>query len=424
MAMVIKENLFAGFPGKEELLTYFPGHAMEVIPEVNGHIHTPYSFSAFNNMKQPFQFAQKEGIRVLGINDFYTTDGYEEFAKWALRYRIFPLFNIEFMALQKDLQEAGIRVNDPNNPGRTYFSGKGLGFPVSLSEKSRTLLKRVQRESNRQTYQMVEKLNLFLRNTGIGLCFDPGEMQRTLAKNLFRERHIAQAIRMAVFEKTDTEEGRKKLLQAMFSGKEVESSLQDVADLENEIRSRLLKAGGPAFVEEDPDAFLSLEEAMDLIKDAGGIPCYPVLLDDKKGHLTAYEENREYLYKMLTGKGVWTIEFIPGRNDARRLKEYATWFYKRGFGILMGTEHNTPKMDPLKITCRGGIPLDPVLKSIHFEGAAIVAAHQYLKAKGEEGFPVGKNLKSTQKEEFIELGKAVIIYFNGKNHETGNQRSY
>jgi hypothetical protein len=24
------------------------------------------------------------------------------------------------------LQEAEVRVNDPNNPGRTYFSGKGL----------------------------------------------------------------------------------------------------------------------------------------------------------------------------------------------------------------------------------------------------------------------------------------------------------
>jgi len=422
--MVLKSNLFDGFPEKGELLKDFSWPSGKPIPEVNGHIHTPHSFSAFKDMEQPFVFARKEGIRVLGINDFFTTDGYREFAELALRYRIFPLFNIEFMALQKDLQEDGIRVNDPNNPGRTYFSGKGLTFPVSMSEKSWTLMRSVQKNSNRQTLQMVEKLNSFLRDSEIDLYFDPGEMKRTMAKNLFRERHIAQAIRMAVFEKTDMHEGRKDLLKRVFSGKEVESSLQDVAALENEIRSNLLKAGGPAFVREDPKIFLSLEEVIGLIKDAGGISCYPVLLDDKKGNLTAYEADKEKLYKSLTSQGVWSIELIPGRNDARILKKFVTWFYKKGFVILFGTEHNTPKPDPLKITCRGGVPLDPELKMINFEGAALIAAHQYLKAKGEEGFLNGEDVRSKQKQEFIELGKAVINYLTQKNHETGDQGPY
>jgi len=285
-------------------------------------------------------------------------------------------------------------------------------------------MRSVQMNSNRQTFQMVDRLNSFLRDSEIDLCFDPGKMQRTLAKNLFRERHIAQAIRMAVFEKMDTSEGRKDLLKRVFSGKEVESSLQDVAALENEIRSNLLKAGGPAFVEEDPQTFLSLEEVIGIIKDAGGIPCYPVLLDDKKGKLTAYEANKEKLYKSLTSQGVWAVELIPGRNDARILKEFVTWFYKKGFVILFGTEHNTPKMDPLKITCRGGVPLDPELKMINFEGAALIAAHQYLKAKGEEGLLNAEDVRSKQKQEFIELGKAVINYLTGKNHETGDQGTY
>jgi hypothetical protein len=38
-----------------------------------------------------------------------------------LKYKIFPLFNIEFMALQKDLQEQNIRVNDPANPSHLFF---------------------------------------------------------------------------------------------------------------------------------------------------------------------------------------------------------------------------------------------------------------------------------------------------------------
>ena len=53
------------------------------IPDINGHIHTPHSFSAFSNIEQAFELAKTEGVSVLGINDFYTTDGYDEFAELA-----------------------------------------------------------------------------------------------------------------------------------------------------------------------------------------------------------------------------------------------------------------------------------------------------------------------------------------------------
>ena len=120
---------------------------------VNGHFHTPYSFSAFSEIDQVLGMASKEGVQVLGINDFYTTDGYEEFASLAKKSKIYPLFNIEFMALQKDLQAEGVRVNDPNNPGRTYFSGKGLRYPLQINAEMLDRLFKVQEESNRQTAQ-------------------------------------------------------------------------------------------------------------------------------------------------------------------------------------------------------------------------------------------------------------------------------
>ena len=202
------------------------------------------------------------------------------------------------MALQNDLQDAGIRVNDPNNPGRTYFSGKGLRQPAEMSEISFRKVKDLQEESNRQTFQMVEKLNDFLVEKEIDIQFDADDLHKKLAKNLFRERHIAQAVRIAVFEKEKTEAGRKTLFQKIFSGKEVKSPKENVAALENEIRGNLLKAGGAAFVSEDPKAFLSLEEVIDLIIDAGGIPCYPVLLDFGNGNFTGYEANKEKLLQI------------------------------------------------------------------------------------------------------------------------------
>ncbi|MBR3745046.1 MAG: hypothetical protein IKN31_08130, partial [Bacteroidales bacterium] len=50
---------------------------MEVC-DVNAHLHTPYSFSAFDSIPQAAQMAADQGVKVVGINDFYSMDGYAE----------------------------------------------------------------------------------------------------------------------------------------------------------------------------------------------------------------------------------------------------------------------------------------------------------------------------------------------------------
>ncbi|WP_340113610.1 hypothetical protein [Maribellus mangrovi] len=409
--MTDSKSIFTTFPKPEELLKWYQDQPKTETPDINGHIHTPHSFSAFSEVEQPFVLAKSEGVSVLGINDFYTTDGYNEFAEMAEKHKVFPLFNIEFMALQKDLQEAGIRVNDPSNPGRTYFSGKGLRQPAQMSEASANKIKDLQEESNRQTYQMVEKLNAFFTEKEIDIQFDAEELQSRLAKNLFRERHISQAIRIAVFEKEETDLGRAKLFNVIFQGKPVKSAIDDLAGLENEIRGNLLKSGGAAFVPEDPKAFLSLEEVQEIIIDAGGIPCYPVLLDFGDENYTDYEGDSEKLLAELKSKNVFSIELIPARNKFNILKDFVKFFNNKGFVITFGSEHNTPKLDPIKLSVGGGFELDDELKQINYEGTAVIAAHQYLVSNGQEGYLLNGIAKTDEKATFIELGKAVIAKF-------------
>lgn len=381
------------------------------VPRVNVHIHTPHSFSAFTSMEQPFTMARQEEVAVLGINDFYTTGGYPEFAALALDHHVFPLFNIEFMALQPEEQRRGIRVNDPVNPGRTYLSGKGVSFPVSMSEKNRKKLETLQVESNRQTYSMVEKLNEFLAQIHSDIRFDATAMQHQLARNLLRERHIAMAVRIAIAEKYHTEEERRDCLKKIFNGKEPKSSFNQIAALENEIRNNLLKSGGPAYVPEDEKAFLTLAEVNSLIRDAGGIPCYPVLLDDAKGNFTDFEEDWEKMADRLAELGIYMIELIPGRNDFGIVKDFVGYFHSRGFVVSFGTEHNTPQLDQLTVTCRGGIALDEELMQINFRGAAIIAAHQYQIANGRPGFP-GDHFPCTGELDILEqLGTKLICAF-------------
>jgi hypothetical protein len=406
------QSLFTNYPGKQALLDELKKNGGQKVLLVNGHFHTPYSFSAFTEIEQPFQLAEAEGVQVLGINDFYTTDGYAEFAELALKYKIFPLFNIEFMSLQKDLQQANVRVNDPANPGRTYLSGKGLTSPLVLAGEPLGLLEQVQHESNVQTTEMVEKLNVFLNEINAGFTFDFDDLKAKYAKNMLRERHIAKALRIAIDEKFSATEDEKAFYTQVFSGKDVKSKLTDVAGLENEIRGNLLKTGGRAFVPEDPKAFLSLEQVKDIIIIAGGIPCYPVLLDDAKGNFTDYEGDFVKLYETLRSKGVYSLELIPGRNTFAVLKEFVTFFRSKNFLVTFGTEHNTPQLDPIKVSCSGGVELDEELEQIGFEGACIIAAHQYLIAKGEQGYLNAEgDAKTKEYDSFVELGQAVINYF-------------
>lgn len=409
--MVMNESVFEKYP-KPGKLKLEAGKIDHKVLKVNGHFHTPFSFSAFSETGQVFEMARNENVKVLGINDFYTTDGYAEFNGLAQKYRIFPLFNIEFMALQKDLQAKGIRVNDPNNPGRTYFSGKGLKFPVSLSTAMTERIRGIQDESNRQTAEMVEKLNAFLRELQLGFELSFREIKVLYAKNLVRERHIAKALRIAVMEKYQLEEEQKSVFGKLFSGKAVHAAMTDFAGLENEIRGNLLKSGGCAFVPEDDKAFLSLDQVIELIIHAGGIPCYPVLLDNPKGEFTDYEGDYESLYRNLTAMNIYSVELIPGRNKPEILEQFVNFFNKKGFVVTFGTEHNTPRLDPVTVFGGDGKEISEAMQKIGYEGACVIAAHQYLIAKGEEGYLDGRGkTKIKQRSEFISLGNAVIKAF-------------
>ena len=406
-------NFLTDFPNKEALLSWFQekGNKNEVM-NVNGHIHTPYSFSAFKDIPEIFELARKESVQVLGINDFYTTDGYSEFYQQALESKVFPLFNIEFIGLNAEDQKNGIRVNDPNNPGRTYFSGKGLAFPAKLDKPFASKLNEVKLETQKQVKAMIEKTNAWFEEIGSDLRFSMEEIFNKYAKVQVRERHIAKAIRIKVYEKYTSEKDRLAFFKKLYSGKAVAVSLEDYSAMENEIRGNLLKAGGKAFVEENPKAFLELKEVIEIILNAGGIPTYPLLADDKNGNYTDFENDKKALLGKLLQRGIYSVEFIPGRNDLNRLKEYASFFWENGIVVTFGTEHNTPELIPLTVDARGGVALDDELKVIAYKGVCVVAAHQYLTAQGEPGYvDINGKAKTEQRDDFVTLGQAVISRF-------------
>jgi hypothetical protein len=409
------KNFLSEFPSYDKLINEMKGISLPEYRESNGHIHTPYSFSAFIALDTAFSMAVKENIAVLGINDFYVTDGYEAFHKGCISKKIFPLFNIEFIGLLKDEQKKGIRINDPNNPGRIYFSGKGLDYPSQLGWIYRRQLKTVKRESQVQIKAMIAKLNRLIEQKNPDKKLSYSVIKRVYAHELVRERHIAKALRELALTVSRSEEEQMKFLENLYGGKKSNTSFKNPAALENEIRSNLLKSGGAAFVEEDANSFLELRKIIKIIIKAGGIPCYPVLLDDPSGNYTEFESDPQKLYNSLKNLGIECIELIPGRNDSAILKNFVDFFHEKGFIITFGTEHNTPEMLPLTVTTRGSKPLEESMKKIAWEGTCIIAAHQYLRADGRQGYVLPDGTHSIkQMRDLKNLGQLVIEYYLNK----------
>ena len=380
------------------------------IVKVNAHLHTPFSFSAFTELNQALDMAVEEGVKVLGINDFYTTAGYSAWASGCKERNLYPLFNIEFISLNEADQKAGLRVNDPGNPGRTYLSGKGLSYPFQLTEPFATQLAEVCAEANAQVQAMCGKVNEILAANDAGFALDFELIKNNLTKGSIRERHLAKALRMKLYEACNNNPLEIRILfHNLFGGKELKSEINDITGVENEIRANLLKAGGGAFVPEDSKAFLPMQTVCDIILAGGGIPTYPFLADDAKGGYTDFECNLERVSTQLTERGFHSVEFITTRNGVELLEKYASYLHDQGFVVTLGSEHNTPAMEPMELFARNSTPLTDRLLQINYEGVCVVAAHQHLVAQGLRGYiDVNGQADRSKRAEFIKLGDELI----------------
>jgi hypothetical protein len=408
----MSKYILKDFPDSSALLFDYQSAADRDVPWMNSHLHTPWSFSYFPDIPAMFRQAAEENIALLGINDFFSAEGYKEFYSESLRHRIFPMFNIEIVGLMLQEQYDRFRINDPLNPGRTYLSGKGLDYPFHLDEEHACKLQKSRYESQVYAKETAESASRILQKVEGGLKLKFSEIKRKFARNYVTERHISRAIRTRITEQFPDTDRQKEVLSEIFSTSKCTADVNDHAGIENEIRSRFLKSGGRAFVAEDQAAFLPVSEVIPIILNAGGIPSYSVLLDNEQGHCTEYEANKQILLNELLDKNIHCIEFIPSKNHPDILKDYARYFRDQGFLVLFGTAHSTPDEQPLRVCTRDRKPLDKELCEISYESCSVIAAHQYLRARGEKGYLDDLGIPQKNRfDEFISLGKAVIYRF-------------
>jgi len=364
------------------------GYGPSSPPPTNAHIHLPPNFSAFDSVDQALELAASQQIGVLGISNYYDYSVYGEFVDRARSLGVFPLFGLEIIAMQDDLRDAGTRVNDPGNPGKTYLCGKGITRFENMSPEARRLIDVIREDDSRRMAAMVDRMRGLLQSRGLDTDIDEQAVIDMVVQRhgspresvFLQERHISQKFQEALFRLVPAEERLPRLNELLGAT----TKLADPADhvgLQNELRSHLMKAGKQAFVEE---SFLSFAEARHLVLELGGIPSYPVLADGASP-VCEFEADTTRLIEELKGREVYAAEWIPVRNKQAVVVDQVTKMRAAGIIVTAGTEHNTLDRIPLQPKCKDG-DLPPNIRDIFWEGACVVAAHQFLSVSGDCGF--------------------------------------
>ncbi len=388
------------------------GPTLGLRPKVNTHVHMPPNFSAFETVAQAVAMAARQGVAVLGAGNYYDYRPYAEFTETCQASGVFPLFGTEVISLQRGLMEQGIRVNDPANPGKTYVCGKAITRFQVPSPRAMQLLGTIRGNDSLRMARMTEKMAEVFAGHGIATGLNADKViDRVAARHrcdrdtvVLQERHVAQAFQERMFDLVP-EDLRPAALRSLF-GTEPKVSPTDAVGIQNELRSFLMKSGKSCFV---PEQYVSLAEARELILQLGGIDCYPVVADMIAGGCE-FETPVGRLVETLSSQGFCMVEFITVRNTGKVLTEYVTQLRKAGFVVTAGTEHNTLDLIPLEPLCKHGLPIPEPLKDIFWEGACVLAAHQFLCAQCRRGFVDDQGLPNSQyrsAEDRIKAFKAI-----------------
>lgn len=356
----------------------------------NAHIHLPPNFSAFETVAEAVEQADQEGLGLLGVSNYYDFDVYADFANLARKKGIFPLFGLEIICLIDELVKAGLKINDPGNPGKMYLCGKGLTRFAPLGPEAQRLMNVIRKNDSERMAAMVDKLaDIFAqRGADTGLTAS-AVMDRVMRRHncprervYLQERHVCQAFQEVLFDKIPVAEHATRLPALLGLAPAPNPQPPAPVAFQNDLRSHLMKAGKPGYV---PETFVGFEHAYRLILELGGIPCYPVLADGAKP-ICPFEESPEKLIENLQNRNIHAAEFIPLRNTPETLLRYVPAMRKAGLALTAGTEHNTLDKLPLVPTGLKGAAIPVQVQEIFWEGACVVAAHQFLTQRGECGY--------------------------------------
>lgn len=385
----------------------------ETKPVSNMHAHTFFSYNCHGYSPTRFAWlARRAGLEVAGIADFDVLDGLNEFMAAGRIVGIKTAVGLESRVFVPEFSSRVI--NSPGEPGISYHMGSGF-TTTRLTPTAAGFLKSVRKAAADRNREIVRRVNAHLRP--VELDYDRDIVPLTPAGNP-TERHLclAYARKAAVTLKS------AKGLSAFWSEKLEEPAdkldLPDGPKLQNLVRAKTMKQGGPGYVSPGKGSFPRMADMNKFVLESGGIPMITWHDGTSDG-----EKCIEELFDTAAACGAAALNIIPDRNfkqglkdqKLRNLYDVVKLAEARNFPIIAGTEMNSPgqkfvdSFDTAELA-----PLSPVF----IKGARIVYAHSMLQARGRMGYLSKwanlsfKDLRA-RNEVFEEIGRTLVP--SGKN---------
>jgi hypothetical protein len=161
----------------------------------------------------------------------------------------------------------------------------------------------------------------------------------------------------------------------------VEKLMADGPSLQNTVRNKLMKRGGPGYVQPGPDTFPPVEKLNELAVACRALPCAAWLDGTSAG-----EESYEELLGLLVAKGIVALNIVPDRNwniadpkqaELKQRKLYEVVALAQAFDLPLnvGTEMNSFGQ---KLVDDFDAPAMAPVAGVFMDGAYFIYGHTML----------------------------------------------
>ena len=352
---------------------------------INLHIHTNESFSIFRSPSEAVWQAYLQGIEYFGICDHYSTSGHNELRSACGIAGLKAIFGMEIKTIDKDALKRGVCVNDPHNPGRVYLIAKGITRQLKKSGRADRILRSMRNAIRKRNQAISANLDQYTKEKGYDIGFSyPDALSLTPHGNV-TERHVIQAFCEKIKVLTENSAEQKTIFEDLVNTEIENRVFDDPWELQELVRTRLIRSGKPCYAQEDRRAFSSEKNVIGIFLEYGAVPTYSVMANP----ITSEEEDIERLLRKVKKKGLYAFDLLEFRTELKRARQVIETAGQYGFPVFIGTEHNTKKMMPMN----GEIGKSPEFYAYLRKSADFVIGHQILSQLCDFGY-VGKDGKT------------------------------
>ncbi len=348
--------------------------------DVNLHAHTFFSYNAYGYSPSHYAWLAKErGLSVAGIVDFDVLDGLDEFIDAGKTIGLKTCVGIESRVFVPEFSERVI--NSPGEPGVSYHLGLGMtdSEPVGWAGDFLAGMRKMAAGRNKE---LIRRVNSALDEVQIDV--DTDVLPLTPSGNA-TERHICLAYARKAAERFSDDNGASFWAEKLG----VEDEELDVPEgpwLLDLIRAKMMKRGGPGYVQPGQGTFPELAEMNRFILESGGVPVITWLDGTTEG-----EQDIDELIAVEMASGGAMINIIPDRNftagvkdeKLKNLQDIMVKARELGLPVLVGTEMN--KAGNLFVDDFCSEELSPFRKDF-INGAYIIYAHSVLQREAGIGY--------------------------------------